>query len=103
MKVSFKDLIKGIGNDFKISIDDLTSAIICIHEDIEELKISKPDKSTAKALLEYIAMEDCKVKENWKILGGKEIKKYLEWLEKYCKENSCTEEQVLNMIISGKI
>lgn len=55
------------------------------------------------ALLEYIAMEDCKAKQNLEILCGEEIKKRLQWLDKYCEENGYTQEQVLKKIINGQI
>ncbi|EKE03967.1 MAG: hypothetical protein ACD_20C00123G0001 [uncultured bacterium] len=56
--MDFKTFINGVGNDFKIAIDDVIGAVITIQEDIEKLKIktSKPDKLVAKGLLEYIAM-----------------------------------------------
>lgn len=39
----FKTLINAIGNDLKISIDDLTGIIIDIKDDIEKLKNKKSD------------------------------------------------------------
>ena len=40
---NFKTLINAIGNDLKISIDDLTGIIIDIKDDIEKLKNKKSD------------------------------------------------------------
>ena len=103
--MDFKTFINGVGNDLKIAIDDVIGAVITIQEDVEKLKIktSKPDKLVAKGLLEYIAMEDGKIKENIDALCGKEIQQYLKWLDEYCKEYLTTPEQVLNEIIQGNI
>lgn len=103
--MNFKTFINGVGNDLKIAIDDVIGAITTIHEDVDKLKIktSKPDKRIAQALLEYIAMEDGKAKENMEIICGNEIKQYFEWLDSYCKNNTLTQEQALNNIIEGKI
>ena len=78
--MDFKTFINGVGNDLKIAIDDITHAIALIHEDVEKLKVkvSKPDKLVAKGLLEYIAMEDGKAKENLEALCGKEIQRIYE-------------------------
>ena len=57
----------------------------------------------ANALLEYIAMEDCKAKENLEALCGEEIKQYFKWIDTYCEENTCTQEQALNEIIEREI
>jgi len=104
-EIDFRTYVIGVGNDLKIAIDDVISIIISIHKDIEKLKvkISKPNKATAKALLEYIAMEDCKAKENMEALCGKEIEQYFKWLESYCEENGTTQEQALKEIIKGEI
>ena len=103
--IDFRTYVIGVRNDLKIAIDDVISIIIAIHDDIEKLKVktSKPNKATAKALLEYIAMENCKAKENIEILCGKEIEQYLEWIESYCEENGSTQEQALNEIRKGEI
>ena len=98
-------LLDGVGNDFKTLIDDLIGAIIKLQDDVKELKFkaAKPDKATAEALLEYLAMEDCQAKKNLEILCGEEIKQRFKWLEKYCEENHCTQEQALKEIINGEI
>ncbi len=103
--IDFRTYVIGVRNDLKIAIDDVISIIIAIHDDIEKLKVktSKPKKATAKALLEYIAMEDCKAKENIEVLCGKEIEQYLKWIESYCEENGSTQEQALKEIINGEI
>lgn len=105
INIDSRTMLQGIGNDFKIAIDDIISIILNIHEDIEKLKVktSKPNKATAKALLEYIAMEDCKAKENMEVLCGKEIEQYLKWIESYCEENGSAQEQALKEIINGEI
>lgn len=104
-KVDFKDSVNNIGNDFKIAVDDLISVILSVKEDVETLRIktSKPDKPTARALLEYISMEPCKSKENMELFLGKQLSFYFKWLEIYCDENSCSLEQALNSIIKGEI
>lgn len=101
----FSTFINGVGNDLKIAIDDIIGVISNIHEDVEKLKIktSKPNKNAAQALLEYIAMDDCRSKTNMEILCGDEIKQYFRWLEEYCKEYCCTQEDVLNKIIEGNL
>lgn len=67
------------------------------------IKTFRPDKITAQAMLEYIAMEEGKIKENITILCGKEIERYFKWLDKYCEENACNQEQALQTIINGNI
>lgn len=104
-QLDFKTFVNGLGNDLKNSIDDLVDTIFTIHEDVEQLKLSilKPDRDTAKALLEYIAMEECEVKSNIGILCKNDLQKYFKWLDSYSREHSCPQEQVLNLIIEGKI
>jgi hypothetical protein len=103
--VDFKTFINGVGNDLKIAIDDVIEVISNIQEDVEKLKIrtSKPDKTTAKALLEYIAMEECQAKKNMEVICSKEIQQYLKWIDEFCKEHHCTQEQALNQVINGEI
>jgi len=104
-KIDSSTYITGIGNDLKIAIDDVINIILSIHDDTEKLKVktSKPTKATAKALLEYIAMEDCKPKKNLEKLCGEEIEQYFKWLDSYCEENGTTQEQALKEIINGEI
>jgi hypothetical protein len=64
---------------------------------------SMPNKKTAEALLEYIAMEECKTKKIIETLCSSEIEKCFKWLDSYCEETACTQEQVLNQIIEGEI
>jgi len=101
--IDSKTYINGIGNDLKTSIDDLVGVILGIHEDVEKLKLktSKPSKAKAKAILEYLAMEEGKTKENLEALCEEEIKESLKWIETYCKENACSQEEALNEIIDG--
>ena len=103
--IDFKTYVNGVDNDLKIAIDDIISIIINIHDDIEKLKVktSKPSRETAKAFLEYIAMDEGKSKENLEALCGKEIEQYFKWLESYCEENGSTQEQALKEIINGEI
>jgi len=104
-ELNFKAFINGVGNDLKIAIDDVIGAISNIQQDVEKLKVktSKPDKKTAQAFLEYIAMEEGRTKINIKILCGEEIKQYMNWLDEYCKENACSQEQALNEILNDEI
>jgi len=103
-KIDSKVLLEGVGNDFKILVDDVIGVIQTIQEDVENLKTktSKPNKAAAKALLEYIAMEDCSAKENMEALYNKEIKQYFKWIDAYCEEHGCSQEQTLNLIIKGE-
>ena len=104
-EIDSKTMINGIGNDLKIAVDDLIGAIIKLQDDVKELKFktAKPDKTTSMALLEYLAMEEGEAKKNLEILCGEEIKQHFKWLEKYCEENHCTQEQALKEIINGEI
>ncbi|KKP40329.1 MAG: hypothetical protein UR30_C0005G0110 [Candidatus Peregrinibacteria bacterium GW2011_GWC2_33_13] len=99
--MDFKTFINGVGNDLKTSIDDVIGAIITIQEDVASLKTktSKPDKDTAKALLEYIGMDEGKTKQNLEALCGKELQKHLKWLSDYCFKYNCTQEEALQRII----
>jgi len=104
-EIDFKTFINGVGNDLKIAIDDVIGTIANIHEDVEKLKVktSKPSPLVAQALLEYIAMEESKAKTNMEILCGKEIQQYMKWIDEYCKENACSQEQALEDIIGSRI
>ncbi len=103
--IDFQTFINGVGNDLKIAIDDVIGVISGIHQDVEKLKVktSKPSQLTAQALLEYISMEEGRAKTNMEILCGDEIKQYMRWLDEYCKENACSQEQALQEIIQGEI
>lgn len=104
-EIDFQTFINGVGNDLKIAIDDVIGIISGIKEDVEKLKIktSKPEKKIAQALLEYLAMEEGRAKQNMEILCGKEINEYLKWIDEYCKEYCCSQEETLNLIIEEKI
>jgi hypothetical protein len=65
---------------------------------MKKLKLSKEE---AHALLEYIAMEDCMAKRNMETLCAKEIKKYLDWVDKKGKKHGLSQEQVLVQIIKS--
>ena len=62
-------------NTLKSAVDELVDMIGIIHENVDTLKTktSQPDKATAKALLEFMAMDEGPIKENLKILCNKEI------------------------------
>lgn len=102
-KIDFTTYINGISNDLKSSIDDVIGVISGIQEDVEKLKVktSKPTKEQAKAILEYLAMDEGKAKQNLETLCGKEIKQCLKWIDTYCEENACSQEDALNEIIEG--
>ncbi len=104
-KIDFNTYLNGIGNDLKTSIDDVIGVISNLHEEVAKLKTktSKPDKNTAQALLDYLGMDEGKSKQNLEVLCGTEIKQYFKWLEDYCSEHNCTQEEILNVIIEGKI
>lgn len=96
-------MIKGIANDMKIAIDDLTGIIITLNNDVEHLKVktSKPDKMAASLLLDYLSWEDGEPAQNLERICGREIKEYMKWLEYYCNKEGMTKEQVLKEIIDG--
>ena len=98
-------LIKGISNDLKIAIDDLTGIIVTLNSDVEHLKLktSKPDKLAASLLLDYLGWEEGKSKQNLEKLCGEEIKEYMKWLDYYCNKEGTTKEQALREIINGEI
>ena len=104
-KLNFETFINGVGNDLKTTIDDLIGVISSIYIDVEQLKVktSKPDKETAKELLEYLGMENSKSKKNLEDLCKEEMKQYMKWLDFYCQEQGCTQVQALNKIIDGEI
>jgi len=88
--------------DISHGIEQLMFAVKTINGNVEKLKPqkSKPDKRTAQALLEYIAMEESITKGTIDTLCSKTIEKYMNWIKEYCKENSCDEETALNIIIN---
>ncbi len=102
---SLKTFINTAGNDLKAAIDDIIWIISSILEDVEKLKAKalKPNKSQAKALLEYITMENIKIQNHIKILCGYEIEKYFKWIDQYCKERSIKREQALKEIIEDEL
>jgi len=104
-EIDFQTFMNGVGNDLKIAIDDVIGIIAGIKEDVEKLKVktSKPDKKIAQALLEYLAMEEGRAKTNMEILCGNEINEYFKWINEYCKEYCCSQEEALNLIIEEKI
>lgn len=61
------------------------------------------DKRVAAALLEYIAMEDCKTKQNMAAICGDKISEYLKLIDECAKEYKLTQEDVLNQIIENNI
>ncbi len=103
-KSSIKTTINTAGNDLKSAIDDIMWIILNIQEDLKILKVKelKPDKSQAKALLEYITMENSEAKKLIKILCGDKIEKYFKWIDEYCKEYSIKREQVLQKIVENE-
>jgi len=100
-KIDFKTYMNGVGTDLKTSIDDVIGTIITLNDDVEKLKTktSKPNKDAAKALLEYVCMDEGKTKQNLETLCGKEIQQYFKWLEDYCSDHNCTQEEALKRII----
>ena len=103
-EMDFQTFINEVCNDLKIAIDDVICAISNIKEDVEKLKVktSKPDKKTAQALLEYLAMEEGKAKQNMEILCEDEIKQYQKWLDDYCKEYYCSQKEAINRSLRKK-
>lgn len=101
--MNFKDKIHSSGNLIKIAVNDFVEYMGQFHEEIQFLKGEplKPDRKTALALLEYISWEESKAKETVETLSGLKIEKYFEWINAYCKEYKCSQEQVLKRIIEG--
>lgn len=104
-EIDSKTFLQGIGNDFKILIDDVIGMILTLHEDLELLKVktSKPDKHAAALLLDYLSWSDSEPKKNLEKLCGEEIKQYMKWLKYYCEKTGTTQEQALNEIIAGNV
>lgn len=100
-EINFKTYIKGVKNDVKIAVDDVFAVLEKIGSDVEKLKFEnqKPDKYAAQAILEYIAMDEGKSKKNMEALCGKDLQQYLKWIENYCTEHNCTQEEALQRII----
>lgn len=67
----------------------------------KEPKSKQLSREIAWVLLEYIAMEDCKAKENMTVLCGDEINRYLRLVNNYAKELGLTQEETLKKIIEG--
>ncbi|HSA07519.1 MAG TPA: hypothetical protein P5556_10095 [Candidatus Gastranaerophilales bacterium] len=84
-KIDFKTYLNGVGNDLKIAIDDVIGVVEKIHDDVEKLKLDslKPNKLSAKILLDYISWKEGQSKQNLEKLCGKEIEQYQKWLEYY--------------------
>lgn len=99
--INFKTYLSGVGNDLKIAIDDVIGVIEKIHDDVEKLKLEslKPNKLSAKILLDYLGWEEGQSKQNLEKLCSKEIEQYQKWLDYYCKENNCSKEEALQRII----
>jgi hypothetical protein len=91
--------------DINHGVEQLMYAVKSINLNVENLKpkTSKPDKATAQALLEYIAMEESITKGTIDALCSKTIEQYMNWIKEYCKKNGCDEEKALNMIINEEI
>jgi len=104
-KLDSKTLLVGMGNDFKILIDDVIGTILTLHEDMELLKVktSKPDKHAAALLLDYLGWEEDEPKKNLEKLCGEEIRQCMKWLDFYCEKEGTTKEQALKSIIDGEI
>ena len=101
---NFKDKLYSSGNLLKIAVTDFVGFMEQFHDEVQVLKGNplKPDKKAALALLEYISYEDSRIKETIEALGGQQLEKYFEWINAYCKEYNCTQEQALKRIIEDK-
>lgn len=66
-----------------------------------KIKSKQPNQKQASALLEYIAMEDSKIKEVITTLSGNEIKSFLKWVNNYSKKSGIPQEEILNNIIEN--
>lgn len=56
----------------------------------------------AEALLEYIAMEDCRTKNIITVLAKSQIKHYLRYVDLYAKATNISQEEALQKIIEQR-
>jgi len=101
--MNFKDKIDSSGNLLKIAVNDFVEMFHTFHDEMQIIKGEplKPDRKTALALLEYISYEDSRIKKTVETLSGQQLEKYFEWIDDYCKEYNCTQEQALKRVIEG--
>ena len=102
-RMDFKDKLHSSGNLLKIAVNDFVGFMEQFHEEMQVIKGNplKPDRKTALALLEYISWENHDIKETVETLSGMQLEKYFDWINIYCKEYNCTQEQALKRIIEG--
>jgi len=101
--MDFKDKLQSSGNLLKIAVNDFVGFMEQFHDELQVIKGNplKPDRKSALALLEYISYEDSRIKETVETLGGQQLEKYFEWINAYCKEYNCTQEQALKRVLEG--
>ena len=101
--MDFKDKLTSSGNLLKIAVNDFVEYMDLFYNELQMLKGEpiKPSRKIALALLEYISYEDSRIKQTVEALGGMQVEKYLDWVNAYCKEYNCTQEQALKRIIEG--
>lgn len=92
-------------NNLKQSIEEVFEVVQNLAEDQKTIKSKayQPSVVEAKIFLDYFSWEDSKAKENFEALYKKELQILQEWLQIYCRENNCTEEEALSRIIDGAI
>ena len=102
-RMNFKDKIDSSGNLLKIAVNDFVEMMDQFHEEIQVIKGDplKPNRKAALALLEYISYEDSRIKATVEALCGQQLERYFQWIDAYCKEYNCTQEQALKRIIEG--
>lgn len=74
-----------------------------LSEDNKKLKLKafKPSKTEAKIYLDYLDWEESEPKANFKEIYKREIEIVSEWLDIYCEEHNCSQEDALEMIIEN--
>lgn len=101
--MDFKDKLHSSGNLLKIAVNDFVEMMGQFHDELQVIKGNpvKPNRKIALALLEYISWENHKYRETVEALCGIQLEKYLDWINAYCREYNCTQEQALKRILEG--
>lgn len=97
--------IETVKNNLKQSIDEVFEIVQNLAEEQKNIKFKayRPSEIEAKVFLDYFSWEDGNAKQNFEALYKKELQILQEWLQIYCLENDCAEEEALSRIIDGAI
>lgn len=101
--MDFKDKLSSSGNLLKIAVNDFVQYMEQFHDELQAIKgeAVKPNRRIALALLEYISWENHKYRATVDALCGIQLEKHMDWVNAYCSEYKCTQEQALKRIIEG--